>query len=140
MTKDQAYQAMYCIVLGAEPEGQKFVEMAVNNDHEVTLIEQDEDKARKILQQNSIRVLVGSISQAEILQEAEIARADAVIATTYDDAQNLMAMMLAKENGVAIKVTFVNQAAHGKIFEGLAAKVLHDPARIIAQKLYDLLD
>lgn len=130
---------MYCIVLGAEPEGQKFVQMAVENDHEVTLIEQDEDKARKILQQKSIRVLVGSISQTEILQEAEIDRADAVVATSYDDAQNLMAMMLAKENDVGIRVTFVNQAAHDKIFEDLAAKVLHDPARIIAQKLYDLL-
>jgi len=131
---------MYCIVLGAEPEGRKFVKMAVENDHEVTLIEQNEEKARKILQQTSIRVLVGSISETEILQEAEIERADAVVATTYDDAQNLMAMMLAKENDVDIRVTFVNQADHDKIFEDLAAKVLHDPARIVARKLYDLLD
>ena len=94
---------MYCIVLGAEPEGQKFIQMALENDHEVTLSEEDEDKARQVLkekvtvpgttlaersrsqnsartspstplrgrlQEKSMRVLIGSIRQPEILPEA----------------------------------------------------------------------
>ena len=87
---------MYLIVLGAEPEGQRFVTIALEGSHEVTLIEADEDRARQVLKENKVRVLNGDIADEDILEEAEVDRADAVIATTYDDSKNLMAMALQK--------------------------------------------
>lgn len=87
-----------------------------------------------------MRVLVGNIAEDDILQEAEVGRADAVVAVTYDDAQNLMAMVLAKEYQVAHLVSLVNQKIHNKIFENLGVQVVSDPARVIAERLYECFD
>lgn len=83
---------MYLIIVGAEAEGQRLVDLATFEGHEATLIAADEEKARQVLQENSIRVIKGDIADKDTLKEAEIGRADAIIATTYDDAKNLMAM------------------------------------------------
>ena len=131
---------MYVIVVGAEKEGQRFVEIAQEHNHEVTLIDASEEKARQVLKNSDVRVLVGSIADNDILQEAEVSRADAVVAATYDDAQNLMAMVLAQEHQVANLVSLVNQDSHGQIFQNLGVQVLSNPARVIASRLYECLE
>ncbi|MEM1254888.1 MAG: NAD-binding protein [Cyanobacteria bacterium P01_H01_bin.21] len=130
---------MYFIVIGAEKEGQHFVNLTVEGNHEVTLIDPSEEKARQILKENNVRVLVGNIAEDGILEEAEIERADAVIAATYDDAQNLMAMVLAKEQGVDTLISLVNYKIHDNIFEKLGVNVVSEPARVVAHQLYDCL-
>ena len=130
---------MYLIVIGAEAEGQRFVDIAVEQGHEVTLIEKNEEKARRVLKTHSIRVLKGNIADEGIAKEAELDRADAVISTSYDDAQNLMAMVLAKEHGVDQRISLLNQSSHKKMFEQLGIQVVNDPAAIIAQQLFQYL-
>ncbi|MGB3294072.1 MAG: NAD-binding protein [Phormidesmis sp.] len=130
---------MYLIVRGAEPEGQRFLEIAIEHNPEVTLIEEDEEKAREVLRENKIRVLNGDIADEDILEEADIDRADAVVATTYDDSKNLMAMALAREYKVETRISLVNQPSHIKLFEKLGAEVVSDPAIMIARQLYQHL-
>ncbi len=131
---------MYLIVVGAEVEGQRLIEIARSHNHEVTLIDPSEEKARRVLKNNDVRVLVGNIAEDEILQEAEIGLADAVVAVTYDDAQNLMAMVLAKEHQVANLVSLVNQKSHDSIFKNLGVQVVSDPARVVAGQLYECFE
>ena len=128
------------IVIGAEPEGRRFIAQAAEQSHEITLIEPDEDKARQVLKEHSVRVLKGSMGEDNVLQEADIDRADALIATTYDDAKNLMAIAIAKENNVKIRVSLVNHQSHQQLFKSFGAKVISDPAGIIASHLYQALD
>ena len=130
---------MYLIVVGAEVEGQRFVDIAVEEGHEVTLIERDEEKARRVLKTHSVRVLQGDIADESIIEEAEIGRADAVVSITHDDAQNLMAMVLAKEHGVEQRISLLSQSSHKKMFEQLGIRVVNDPAAIIAQQLFQYL-
>ncbi|MGB7314551.1 MAG: NAD-binding protein, partial [Nodosilinea sp.] len=70
---------------------------------------------------------------------AEAERADAIVAATHDDAQNLMAMVLAQTYNIKDRVSLVNQTSHSSIFESLGARVVSDPASIIARQLYDYL-
>lgn len=128
---------MYMIVAGAEPEGRRFVAMADEHSHEVVLIEPDEEKARQVLKEHNVRVLNGKIGDDRILEEAGIDQADAVVATTYDDAKNLMAMLIAKERGVKVRVSLVNHNSHTSLFESLGVEVINDPAGIIAGHLYE---
>ena len=79
---------------------------------------------------------MGNLAEDDLLQEAEIERAGAVIATTYDDAQNLMAMVLAKKKGVDCLISLVNQQSHDFIFETLGVQIISDPARVVAGQLY----
>ena len=131
---------MYLIVVGAEKEGQRFVDIALDHGHEVTLISSSEEKARQVLKRKSIRVLVGNLAEDDLLQEASIERAGAVIATTHDDAKNLMAMVLAKEKGIDCLISLVNQQSHDSIFETLGVQIISDPARVIAGQLYKYLE
>lgn len=130
---------MYLIMIGAEPEGQRFLEIALEHNHEVTLIEADEEKARRVLKENKVRILKGDIADEDILEEAEVNRADAVVATTYDDSKNLMAMALAREYEVKTRISLINQLSHVSLFEKLGAQVVRDPASIIANQLYEYL-
>ncbi|MGD1899023.1 MAG: NAD-binding protein [Phormidesmis sp.] len=61
---------MYLIVVGAEAEGRRLIEMAVNSSHEVTLIEADPYIARLVLKNLCIRVFNGMIADDKILDEA----------------------------------------------------------------------
>ena len=49
----------------------------------------------------------------DILEEAGMSEADAVIATTGSDAVNLMVMLQAKEKGVKYMASIVNEASNG---------------------------
>lgn len=131
---------MYLIVVGASPEGSRFIDMAMAQHHEVTLVEKDEQLARKVLKQHDVRVLRGDIAEDDILQEAEIDRADAVVATTHDDSANLMAMVLAKEYEVENRISLINQQSHGQMFEHLGVRIVEDPAGIVAGQLYQTFD
>ncbi|MEO0348418.1 MAG: NAD-binding protein [Cyanobacteria bacterium P01_A01_bin.15] len=130
---------MYLIVVGAESEGRRFIDMAVDQGHTVVLIEADEERARQVLEKNNIRVLQGDIADSSILQEASVEQADAVIAATHDDSKNLMAMVLAQEFEVETRISLVNQPSHSQMFERLGVKSVRDPAKIIAGYLYDYI-
>jgi trk system potassium uptake protein TrkA len=130
---------MILIVIGAEAEGRRFIEIAVDHNHEVTLIAKNGDEARDVLKKNDIRVLIGTIADDDILEEAEVERAEAIIAATYDDAQNLMAMVLAQAHDIKGRISLVNQKSHSQIFENLDVQVVNDPAGVIARQLYDYL-
>ncbi len=131
---------MYLIVVGASAEGQRFIQIALQQNHEVALIEKDEANAREVLKENDIRAFVSNIGDDEVLNEAEVNRADAVIAATHDDAQNLMAMVLAKEHRVETCISLINQQSHVGMFEKLGVRVISNPAGIVARQLYGCID
>ena len=131
---------MYLIVVGASAEGQRFIEIALEQKHEVALIEKDEECARQVLKKNDIRAFVSDISDDDILSEVEVDRADAMIAATHDDAENLMAMVLAKEHKVKRCISLINLQSHISIFEKLGVEVVSDPTGIVARQLYQFIE
>ncbi len=131
---------MYLIVVGASAEGRRFIEIAIEQNHEIALIEKDEARAREVLKERDIRAFVSDISDDNVLSEAEVDRADAVVAATHDDAENLMAMVLAKEHKVKTCISLINQQSHASMFEKLGVQVLSDPAGIVARQLYQYID
>ena len=56
---------MYLIVVGAEPERLHLIDFATRDGYEITLIEPNQDKARKALKHYDIRVLHGSFTPAK---------------------------------------------------------------------------
>jgi len=131
---------MYIIILGAGLPSQSLVSIALEEGHEVTLIEKDQERAQAVLKQYDIRVLHSTIAQGGILEEAEANRADALIAATEDDSANLMAMFLGKKLKIQQLVAMINNTEHQEMFEQLGVQVLVNPEKIIAQRLYDLIE
>lgn len=130
---------MYLIVVGAGPEGSSLIEMAFKEGHEVALIETNEERARKVVQNANVSVFQADIAEGGILDEAQAGRADGIIATTRDDAANLMAMFLGKEYGIKSLVSLVNDSQHQKLFQHLGVRIFTDPEVVIAKHLYHLV-
>ena len=130
---------MYLIVVGAGPEGASLIDLALKDGHEVALIETNEEQARKVVQNTSVKVFQADIAEGGILEEAQADRADGIIATTRDDTANLMAVFLGKEYGIKRLVSVVNEPQHQKLFQRLGVQIFADPEVVIAKHLYHLV-
>ena len=130
---------MYLIVVGGGRVSKQLIKLAKENKHSVAVIEKQKDRARSIMAEFDVRVFCADIAQGKILEEAEVNRADAIIATTKDDSVNLMAMVLGKQHQVSTLVAMLQEAEHKPMFEKLGVKVLAHPERIVAQQLMDFV-
>lgn len=130
---------MYLIIVGAGLEGCRLVQLALNDGHEVAVIEANAERAQAVLQKYDVQVFHANIAKGGILHEVEADRADALIATTGDDSVNLMTMFLGKECGIKTLISIVNESQHQVMFERLGVQVLVDPEIVIAQHLYSFL-
>ncbi|MEM8717824.1 MAG: NAD-binding protein [Cyanobacteria bacterium P01_G01_bin.39] len=131
---------MYLIIVGASAVGKQLVSIIKEQGHKVAVIEKQEQRAREIMQQFDVQVFHADIAQKNILEEANVAKADGIIATTKDDAVNLMTMVLGKHYQVENLISLLQEAEHQTMFEKLGIKVLSNPEKIVAQKLFSLVD
>src|SRR5699024_1371916 len=130
---------MYLIVIGAGPVGEHFVRLALDNGHDVVLLEADEQRAEYCAQNYDARVLHATIGEEGILDEAGAQHADALIATTEDDSIKLMAMVIGEEHDIANLTSTVNSRHRAPLFQRLRVHTLVDPEVLAARYLMDLV-
>ena len=130
---------MYIIIVGAGPIGTGLAELAIEEGHNVVVIDAVEERARAALQRYDLQVFHADIADEAVLGEVNIGRADALIATTEDDKTNLMAVALGKDRGVDSLISTVNVEGHEPLFEALGATILDNPQRLISEHLYGFL-
>ena len=75
-------------------------------------------------------VLQGDVLDQEIMEEANVGTAEAVIAVTNDDETNILASLLAKRAGSRRAITLVNNSAFEPIIPSLGIDVLVSPRNI----------
>lgn len=130
---------MYIIIVGAGGIGSALVEIAVRDRHNVVVIEKDPQKADSISRRHDILVINADAASQHVLQDAGAERADAIVATTGDDATNLMIVALAQKLGIPSIVSVVNKREHTELFRKLGANVMENPDVIVAEYLYNAL-
>jgi len=128
---------MYIIIVGAGAIGTNLIEIAVRDHHNVAVIERDPKRAEEISRDYDVLVVQADAASAEALKEARAERADALITTTRDDATNLMAIFLGKEQGIPSLVSVVNNKEHLALFQELGATTMENPEEIVAEHLYN---
>lgn len=98
---------MRVVVAGAGTLGRR-VTRYVSKEHIVTLIEQDPERYKAMLEEfggwAEVTVLQGDADEPSVLQEAGVDRADVFVAATGDDEDNLVACLLAKNEYKVKKV------------------------------------
>ena len=90
----------------------------LSNEHQVTLIEQDEARAKIIAGKTQALVLQGDGGDISLLKQANIAEADYVV-TTADDKSNLVVCQIAKNEQVPHIVSLVNESKNEELFSKL---------------------
>lgn len=127
------------VIIGAGPVGTNLIEQALSGtNNELVVVESDPALADACAEQHDVRVLSMDVGDDAFVDESQLARAEALIATTDDDSTNLMAILLAREVGVKTLTATVSRRSHMAMFRRLGVRVLGDPERLVAQHLLDI--
>ncbi len=86
---------MRVIVCGAGKVGTSIAEQLVNQNNDVTVIDQSEELISKLSEQVDLNTIVGSASHPSILEKAGAKNADMIIAVTLQDEINMVACQMA---------------------------------------------
>ena len=100
------------------------------------LIEEDLNRARKLARDlNHIVVIHGEMMSDIILKEADITHADAAIALTDNDKDNLLASLLASKNGVGTTISVINTPSYNNLMFNITDNILVDRSAITISQL-----
>ncbi len=111
---------MYAIVVGGGKVGYYLARDLLQRGDEVTLVEKDGARADWLESQLGSIVMKGDGDEMGFLSTTGIERADAVLAVTGDDEDNLVALQLAKTHfNVPLTIARVNNPANVEIFKTL---------------------
>jgi len=80
-------------------------------------------------------VLQGSVLDMEILEEANIAATETVVAVTNDDESNIMASLLAKRMGSGRAITLINRETYLPLTPSLGIDVVVSPQSITVSSI-----
>ncbi len=108
---------MKIIIVGGGEKGLALANLLAN-EHQVTLIEQDEDRAKVIATKTQVLVLHGDGADVTILRQANIKEADYIV-TTADDKTNLVVCQISKNEKVEHTVALVNESKNEELFSKL---------------------
>ena len=89
---------MRVVITGGGAIGRHLAADLAERDHDVTLIEQDKATVENLREEiPAVQVLLGDACEPWVLEGAELAGADVVVAATGDDEDNLVTSLLAKQ-------------------------------------------
>ncbi len=130
---------MYMIIVGVGEIGRSLVEIASKGTNDLVVIEENREKAENISREYDLGIYTADAASQDVLLEAGADRADALVATTSDDATNLMVMTLGRELSVPSLVSVVNQSGHSKLFRAQGVNVMEHPEDLVAEHLYNAI-
>ncbi len=97
----------------------------------VKLIELDGTRAEECANRlTKTMVLHGDVLDGEMLDEANMAMTETVIAVTNDDETNILASLLAKREGASRAITLINKGEYELLIGSLGIDVVVDPRNI----------
>jgi trk system potassium uptake protein len=127
---------MYIIVVGGGTMGRHITQALP--EHEVTIIEKNPDKAKRLADDMGMNVVVGNASKMYIMKKADFDRADAVVAVTNNDEVNMFICLYAIKKGKKA-VARVHEPEFIEVFNDLGIENIISPeqraAMDIAKKL-----
>jgi trk system potassium uptake protein TrkA len=127
---------VYLIIVGLGGIGRNLVDIATRDKNDVVVIDANEKRCREIATKYDVLTIVGDATEKTTLEEAEASRAHALIATTSEDAANLMMSLTAKELGTKKTIAVVNQEEHVEMFKKAGISLFENPDMTVASHLY----
>ncbi len=126
-------QTRRVLVVGAGKIGTRLVEdLSVSmRDITVRLIEADYDKAQNVSERLSgVEVVNGDALSKEILEEANVGAAEAVIAVMNHDESNILVSLLAKQHGCERAITLLNNHSFTPLVTSMGVDAIVNPRTI----------
>jgi trk system potassium uptake protein TrkA len=133
---------MYVVIVGGGKVGSYLARMLKESGYEVTLVEERKEQVAKILEdQPDLNIVKGDGCEPYILDEARVRKADAVVAATGHDEDNIVVCMLSKhEYEVPHTIARINNPKNEWLFResfgvDIALSNTHMIAKILQEEI-----
>ena len=105
-----AGKARRVMILGGGAIGSQLAQRLQHDGTDVVVVERDPDQARSLAERlPGVTVILGDITDSELLVEEDVGRMDAVVAATGEDAANVLACTLAQAEGSALTIVVLHR-------------------------------
>jgi trk system potassium uptake protein TrkA len=91
---------MRVIIVGASPLGVNLAQILIKRAQEVILIERNAEKAAELAEMLDCTIIHAEGTRPDILEKADIANANAIVACTDHDQDNILIGLIARTHGV----------------------------------------
>ncbi len=126
---------MYVVIVGGGRIGRHVARDLYDKGHEVTVVERVASRCEQLVVETEVLVIEGDACDVRYLEQAHTDRADAFVATTHEDDDNLVACQLARiEFGVRRAISRVSTPKNVEIFEALGIEPVSS-TRLISELL-----
>lgn len=108
---------MFVVIVGGGKVGSYLARMLREANHEVTLVEQRREQCAKLAEEVDTTIVCGDGCEPYILDEARLSKADAAVAVTGHDEDNLVVCLLSKyEYEVPLTIARINNPKNEWLF------------------------
>ncbi len=122
---------MYIVLIGCGETGSALAKHLTSEDHEIVVVENNEERAKSLAESMDALVIHGDGSSTEILKDAGIEKADAVVILTRDDNTNLTICQIVKKFDVKRIVARVNDPSKQDLYISLEITAAISPIAAI---------
>jgi trk system potassium uptake protein TrkA len=135
---------MKIVIAGAGEVGSHLAKMLSNENHDIVLIDTNEDHLKAIGTNLDVLTFAGSATSINILQDTGIKKADLFIAVTQSEEINITASILGKRLGAQKTIARIDNQeyllpANKEHFTSLGVDYMIYPERIAAREIVGLL-
>ena len=135
---------MRIVIAGAGEVGSHLAKMLSNENHDIVLIDVDEDKLRQIGSMHDLMTMHGSATSFNLLKDASIQKTDLFIAVTESEDTNITAAMFGKKMGAKRTIARIDNQeylkfTHKEIINKLGVDYMIYPEMIAANEVVGLL-
>lgn len=124
---------MYIIIAGGGIVGFNIAAILAEEQHDVVVIEHEDSRLERIRRHLDVKTIIGSSATPKTLREAEVDKADLVLAVTNNDETNMITCYMAKELGALRTAARIRNAEYSGYFLTPAKSVM-SPRKIVRPK------
>jgi trk system potassium uptake protein len=107
---------MRVLIAGAGRAGLSVAAHLRTMGHDVTVVDRDESTAKQAFERHGLVSLVGDATDADLLKDAQVGRADVVVAMLRRDADNLAVALLAQAAGARRVMVRMRDAEYRSVY------------------------
>ena len=130
---------MRFIIAGLSNTGRSLAGLLSKEGNDVVAIDWSEDRCAEMATSSDVMCVTGDATKRQILEEAGVKNANALVAVTGDDSDNLMICMLAKEMGAKKVISLVNDEVRAETFKQAGIGFQVKPTAVVAKHIFRMV-
>lgn len=134
---------MQIVIIGDGKVGHKLAVQLSEENYDITLIDQNEGKLKEALNEMDIFCITGNGADAEIMKQADVPRADLVIACASTDEMNMLSCLIARRLGAKHTIARVRNPIYyrqiGMLKEDLQLSMAVNPELAASNEILRIL-